>query len=114
MCHHDVHETHCTVGMLLAGLCVCDIFWVFKYAQNLCAIITLLLQCCMHPTSAGVILLAGLFVYDIFWVFCTPVMVAVAKSFDAPIKLLFQARRRYRAAAVHVSWQWLSKHGRQL
>nr|CAB3448584.1 unnamed protein product [Digitaria exilis] len=32
---------------------------------------------------------AGLFVYDIFWVFFTPVMVSVAKSFDAPIKLLF-------------------------
>jgi len=28
-------------------------------------------------------------VYDIFWVFFTPVMVSVAKSFDAPIKLLF-------------------------
>ena len=26
---------------------------------------------------------------DIFWVFATPVMVAVAKNFDAPIKLLF-------------------------
>ena len=37
----------------------------------------------------GAILLCGLFVYDVFWVFCTPVMVAVAKSFDAPIKLLF-------------------------
>eukprot|EP00238_Polyblepharides_amylifera_P008247 CAMPEP_0196588238 /NCGR_PEP_ID=MMETSP1081-20130531/59942_1 /TAXON_ID=36882 /ORGANISM="Pyramimonas amylifera, Strain CCMP720" /LENGTH=399 /DNA_ID=CAMNT_0041910683 /DNA_START=314 /DNA_END=1513 /DNA_ORIENTATION=- len=37
----------------------------------------------------GCILLAGLFVYDIFWVFCTPVMVSVAKNFDAPIKLLF-------------------------
>jgi minor histocompatibility antigen H13 len=37
----------------------------------------------------GAILLCGLFLYDIFWVFCTPVMVAVAKSFDAPIKLLF-------------------------
>ncbi|KAI5002039.1 hypothetical protein ZWY2020_026689 [Hordeum vulgare] len=33
--------------------------------------------------------MAGLFVYDIFWVFFTPVMVSVAKSFDAPIKLLF-------------------------
>ncbi|KAL4307856.1 hypothetical protein AHAS_Ahas16G0320100 [Arachis hypogaea] len=30
----------------------------------------------------------GLFVYDIFWVFLAPVMVSVAKSFDAPIKLL--------------------------
>ncbi|KAJ6964805.1 signal peptide peptidase-like isoform X2 [Populus alba x Populus x berolinensis] len=39
--------------------------------------------------KTGAILLAGLFVYDIFWVFFTPVMVSVAKSFDAPIKLLF-------------------------
>ena len=37
----------------------------------------------------GVILLTGLFFYEIFWVFFTPVMVSVAKSFDAPIKLLF-------------------------
>ena len=37
----------------------------------------------------GLILLCGLFVYDIFWVFGTEVMVTVAKSFDAPIKLLF-------------------------
>jgi hypothetical protein len=34
---------------------------------------------------------AGLFVYDIFWVFFTPVMVSVAKSFDAPIKVCFLA-----------------------
>jgi minor histocompatibility antigen H13 len=37
----------------------------------------------------GFILLSGLFFYDIFWVFGTEVMVSVAKSFDAPIKLLF-------------------------
>jgi minor histocompatibility antigen H13 len=37
----------------------------------------------------GCILLGGLFFYDIFWVFGTEVMVTVAKSFDAPIKLLF-------------------------
>lgn len=55
--------------------------------------------------SIGCILLGGLFFYDIFWVFGTDVMVTgifpffslfktllkllVAKSFDAPIKLLF-------------------------
>ncbi|KAF2078040.1 hypothetical protein CYY_000678 [Polysphondylium violaceum] len=39
--------------------------------------------------KVGVILLSGLFFYDIFWVFGTDVMVTVAKSFDAPIKLLF-------------------------
>jgi minor histocompatibility antigen H13 len=37
----------------------------------------------------GCILLSGLFVYDIFWVFGTDVMVSVARSFDAPVKLLF-------------------------
>jgi len=37
----------------------------------------------------GCILLSGLFLYDIFWVFGTDVMVTVAKSFDAPVKLLF-------------------------
>jgi minor histocompatibility antigen H13 len=37
----------------------------------------------------GMALLAGLFFYDIFWVFGTDVMVTVAKSFDAPIKVVF-------------------------
>lgn len=37
----------------------------------------------------GAILLAGLFLYDVFWVFGTDVMVTVAMSFDAPIKLQF-------------------------
>ncbi|XP_019861879.1 PREDICTED: minor histocompatibility antigen H13-like [Amphimedon queenslandica] len=36
----------------------------------------------------GCTLLGGLFLYDIFWVFGTDVMVTVAKSFDAPIKLM--------------------------
>jgi len=39
--------------------------------------------------KVGCILLSGLFFYDIFWVFGTDVMVTVAKSFDAPVKLLF-------------------------
>jgi len=39
--------------------------------------------------KTGTILLSGLFFYDIFWVFGTEVMVSVAKSFDAPIKLVF-------------------------
>jgi minor histocompatibility antigen H13 len=39
--------------------------------------------------KVGAILLSGLFFYDIFWVFGTDVMVTVATSFDAPIKLVF-------------------------
>jgi len=39
--------------------------------------------------KVGCILLGGLFFYDIFWVFGTEAMVFVAKSLDAPIKLIF-------------------------
>lgn len=37
----------------------------------------------------GCIMLVGLFFYDIFWVFGTDVMVTVARSFDAPIKVVW-------------------------
>lgn len=43
----------------------------------------------LNNIGTGCILLCGLFIYDIFWVFGTDVMVTVAKSFDAPIKLIF-------------------------
>lgn len=39
--------------------------------------------------KVGAILLCGLFFYDVFWVFGTEVMVKVAKTIDAPIKILF-------------------------
>ncbi|KAF2350866.1 Peptidase A22B signal peptide peptidase [Trinorchestia longiramus] len=43
----------------------------------------------LNSVTTGALLLSGLFVYDIFWVFGTNVMVTVAKSFEAPIKLVF-------------------------
>jgi len=43
----------------------------------------------LNNVMTGCILLCGLFLYDIFWVFGTDVMVTVAKSFEAPIKLVF-------------------------
>jgi minor histocompatibility antigen H13 len=45
----------------------------------------------IHLSSfkTGAMLLGGLFFYDIFWVFKTDVMVTVAKSVEAPIKLMF-------------------------
>ncbi|KAL4236410.1 Minor histocompatibility antigen H13 [Mactra antiquata] len=43
----------------------------------------------LNSITTGCILLGGLFVYDVFWVFGTNVMVTVAKSFEAPIKLVF-------------------------
>jgi len=43
----------------------------------------------LSSVMTGTLLLSLLFVYDIFWVFGTDVMVTVARSFDAPIKLVF-------------------------
>ncbi|XP_025424028.1 minor histocompatibility antigen H13 [Sipha flava] len=43
----------------------------------------------LNNIKIGCILLCGLFVYDVFWVFGTNVMVTVARSFDAPIKIIF-------------------------
>ncbi|XP_050301647.1 minor histocompatibility antigen H13 [Anthonomus grandis grandis] len=43
----------------------------------------------LNNVVTGCILLCGLFFYDIFWVFGTDVMVTVARSFEAPIKLVF-------------------------
>ena len=43
----------------------------------------------LQSYKTGCILLGGLFFYDIFLVFGTPVMITVAKSFNAPIKILF-------------------------
>ncbi|KAL5523864.1 hypothetical protein ACEPAG_8037 [Sanghuangporus baumii] len=46
----------------------------------------------------GIILLSGLFLYDIWWVFGTEVMVKVATSLDAPIKILWPKSRIFSAA----------------
>ncbi|KAL1606785.1 hypothetical protein SLS60_004192 [Paraconiothyrium brasiliense] len=45
----------------------------------------------MSPTTfaTGSLILSALFFYDIYFVFYTPMMVTVAKSIDAPIKLVF-------------------------
>ena len=80
------------LGMVSLGFCLWYYFKKHWFANN-----TLGIAFCLEgiehlnlgSVHVGTILLAGLFLYDIFWVFCTPVMVAVAKNFDAPIKLLF-------------------------
>jgi len=43
----------------------------------------------LQSFQTGAMLLSGLFIYDVFWVFGTEVMVKVAKTIDAPIKILF-------------------------
>eukprot|EP00798_Chlamydomonas_sp_ICE-L_P009838 gene9838-7723_t len=80
------------IGVIASGFCAW--YFVTKHwlANNVLGI-AFSLEGIEHlslgSVHVGVILLCGLFFYDIFWVFCTPVMVSVAKNFDAPIKLLF-------------------------
>lgn len=79
----------------LAGCLVIGVWYLFQrhwIANNLFGLAFALngvefLQ--LNRISTGCILLGGLFIYDIFWVFGTNVMVTVAKSFEAPIKLVF-------------------------
>lgn len=58
---------------------------LFGISFSICGIESLVL-----PTfKVAFILLWGLFFYDIFWVYGTDVMMTVAKSVEAPIKLIF-------------------------
>lgn len=54
-------------------------------------VISSLQQVSVGKVRTAIIMLCLLFVYDIIMVFYTPLMVTVAKSLDAPIKLLFPA-----------------------
>jgi len=64
-------------------------YWIANNIIGLCFCIQAISFLSIGSYKIGCILLTGLFFYDIFWVFGTEVMVTVAKSFDAPVKLLF-------------------------
>lgn len=72
------------------GLCSFFVYSLMRYIGIRVKLHNLSSQFCPNILCTGSV---GLFVYDIFWVFFTPVMVSVAKSFDAPIKLLFPRPR---------------------
>jgi minor histocompatibility antigen H13 len=63
--------------------------WIANNIFGLCFSIQGVAMLSLGSYKVGCTLLGGLFVYDVFWVFGTDVMVTVAKSFDAPIKLVF-------------------------
>jgi minor histocompatibility antigen H13 len=78
-----------TVSLLFCGWYLFKKHWFANNILGIAFSITGIEHLSLGSMHVGCILLTGLFFYDIFWVFCTPVMVTVAKSFDAPIKLLF-------------------------
>ncbi|CAL8092666.1 unnamed protein product [Calicophoron daubneyi] len=71
-------------------------FWYFitrHWIANNCVGMTLSVLAVefirLNKFMNGFLLLGGLFFYDIFWVFGTGVMVSVAKTLEAPIKVTF-------------------------
>ncbi|KAF8398254.1 hypothetical protein HHK36_017181 [Tetracentron sinense] len=83
----DSHSAFRSLGIAcIVDICLHLVFLDHKFNSDVFLGIEML---SLGSFKTGAILLAGLFIYDIFWVFFTPVMVSVAKSFDAPIKLLF-------------------------
>lgn len=80
------------IGALCLGVCLVYMMsknWFFNNLLGLAFAIEGIEYLTITSTHTGILLLGGLFFYDIFWVFCTPVMVTVATSFDAPIKLMY-------------------------
>jgi len=63
--------------------------WVANNLFGLALAINKIERFHLNNVMTGCILLGGFFFYDIFWVFGTNVMVTVAKSVEAPIKLVF-------------------------
>mmetsp|Transcript_18040 Transcript_18040/g.30850 ORF Transcript_18040/g.30850 Transcript_18040/m.30850 type:complete len:378 (-) Transcript_18040:308-1441(-) len=95
------------VGLVSSGFCgwyMAKRHWLANNILGIAFSIEGIEHLSLGSLQVGVILLSGLFVYDIFWVFNNffgeSVMVAVAKSFEAPIKLLFPRGMDLAAAAV--------------
>lgn len=90
----DVDFSFLELGLAALSALFCVYYWTSRHwlASNALGIafsVQGIEHLSLGSTSIGVLLLCGLFFYDVFWVFFTPVMVSVARSFDAPIKLLF-------------------------
>jgi len=78
-----------TFGVVIGAWYVSSKHWVANNILGLSFSVQGVAFLSLGSYQIGCILLSGLFLYDIFWVFGTDVMVTVAKSFDAPIKLLW-------------------------
>jgi len=76
-------------SLLLTAYYVATKNWIASNIFGLAFAFNAIQMLSIDSFKTGMILLSGLFFYDIFWVFGTEVMVTVAKSFDAPIKVVW-------------------------
>ncbi|KAN0061791.1 hypothetical protein ACQY0O_005784 [Thecaphora frezii] len=86
--------THVDVGLFLASVVLNGLYiftknWIISNLLALSLALNAISLMTLDSFRTGAIMLGGLFLYDIFWVFGTPVMVSVARNFDAPIKIVW-------------------------
>uniref|UniRef100_A0A1D1ZBA4 Minor histocompatibility antigen H13 n=1 Tax=Anthurium amnicola TaxID=1678845 RepID=A0A1D1ZBA4_9ARAE len=84
-----IHLVTLFVSLLLTAYYVATKNWIASNIFGLAFAFNAIQMLSIDSFKTGMILLSGLFFYDIFWVFGTEVMVTVAKSFDAPIKVVW-------------------------
>nr|CAD7395307.1 unnamed protein product [Timema cristinae] len=88
--HFSSHDIVCLVCCSIVGAWyIIKKHWIANNLFGLAFAINGVELLNLNNVVTGCILLIGLFFYDVFWVFGTDVMVTVAKSFEAPIKLVF-------------------------
>ena len=85
------HLPGALVTLLAVGAWCVTGHWLANNFLATTLVISSLQQVSVGKARTAIIMLCLLFVYDIVMVFYTPLMVTVAKSLDAPIKLLFPA-----------------------
>lgn len=86
---NPVHLVLFTVSLLAIVFYLFTKNWVVSNLLALSLSVTAIELMSLDSFRTGTVLLGGLFIYDIFWVFGTPVMVSVARNFDAPIKIVW-------------------------
>ncbi|CAI2171620.1 14129_t:CDS:2 [Funneliformis geosporum] len=84
-----IHLVTLFFSLLLTAYYVATKNWIASNIFGLAFAFNAIQMLSIDSFKTGMILLSGLFFYDIFWVFGTEVMVTVAKSFDAPIKVVW-------------------------
>ena len=93
-------DTHSFISAGISGLLIVIYFFTGHWSLNNIMAISFTvggIKLMRVPNFRySVVLLWLLFFYDIYWVFKTDVMITVAKSFDAPIKLSFPLNTEFK------------------
>ena len=78
-----------SIAGVMVGIYIITKSWIYNNILAILLSINAIQLIFLGNFKNGFMMLTGLFFYDIFFVFGTDVMLTVAKSIDAPIKILF-------------------------